>query len=145
PLSLRIFHQFDKDNSGYIDADELQVMAYHFGIWLSGDALKVALMTMDHDGNGEISYEEFLHWFKDSSFSSLKLDDDALERRNLAASIFQRYDSDKSGSIDQEEFVHMHAEMVREGLTTVHVEDVMAEIDVDGDGLIQFNEFGTWL
>jgi hypothetical protein len=25
PLSLRIFHQFDKDNSGYIDIHELQV------------------------------------------------------------------------------------------------------------------------
>jgi hypothetical protein len=50
PLSRRIFNQFDKDGSSDIDVAELQIMAYHFGVWLAGDSLTAALMTMDRDG-----------------------------------------------------------------------------------------------
>lgn len=145
PLSLRIFHQFDRDNSGYIDVGELQTMAYHFGVWLSGDALHIALMIMDRDGNGEISYEEFLHWYKNSDFSSLRIDDETLERRSIASIIFKRHDLDNSGSIDKDEFAGMYAEMISEGVTSESLEAVMAAIDVDNDGHIQFNEFTAWL
>lgn len=145
PLSLRIFHQFDKDNSGYIDAEELQVMAYHFGVWLCDDALQLALMTMDQDQNGEISYEEFLSWYQDSSFASLKLDDETLNRRNVAALIFKKYDTDNSGAIDRAEFMGMHAELWDAHVTTDSLEEVMRDIDMDNDGLIRFNEFCAWL
>jgi Ca2+-binding EF-hand superfamily protein len=120
-------------------------MAYHFGVWLDGPALELALMTMDHGGDGEISYEEFLQWYNSSNFASLRLDDDVLEKRNLSAVIFKRYDVDSSGSLDREEFAAMHAEMLSEGVTDLSLEEVMRDIDGDNDGMVQFNEFSAWL
>lgn len=145
PLSLRIFLQFDRDQSGDIDVSELQTMAYHFGIWLEGPALVTALMIMDSNGDGRVSYPEFKAWYTRSNFQSLKLDDESLERRSSAAVIFRRYDLDQSGSIDQAEFIPMYQEMVEANLVQHDMAQTRAEIDFNQDGKIQFNEFLSWL
>lgn len=145
PLSRRIFDKFDSDRSGSIDSSELQKMAIEFGVWLDGNALQIAMRIMDRNGNGSISYDEFLNWYKSSSFQSLQLDDVTLQRRNAAAKVFAKYDDDKSGNIDRREFEGLFKEIKMLNLTTHSVDKAMEDMDSDGDGMIQFNEFVAWL
>ena len=120
-------------------------MAVEHGVWLSGETLAMAIKMIDSNGNGTIEYDEFLRWYKQSNFASLSLDDACLQRRQRAAKLFSKYDDDKSGVIDRREFFPLHQELVMQGLTRHSVDKSLEDIDFNGDGQIQFNEFVTWL
>jgi Ca2+-binding EF-hand superfamily protein len=146
PLSRIIFDKFDVDNSGDISINELQAMALQFGVWLSGDALEVAMRTIDSNGDGHITYNEFLNWYRNTpGFNSLALDDVTLKRRQALASVFTNYDLDKNGILDRNEFASLHAELVRLGVTKKSLENAIEDIDTNSDGVIQFNELANWL
>ena len=49
-----------KDGGGTIDAAELQKTLEECDIIVDGNDLVEILMTIDHDGNGEVDFEEFL-------------------------------------------------------------------------------------
>lgn len=55
------FAIFDKDGGGTIDAAELQKTLEECDIYVDGNDLVEILMTIDHDGNGEVDFEEFLN------------------------------------------------------------------------------------
>lgn len=145
PLSRAIFNKYDPGGSGHISTGQFQAMALDFGVFLTGNALTIAVKMIDHDGNGTIEYEEFLNWYKQSSFSSLSLDDETLQRRSSAAKLFRKYDDDNSGIIDVEEFKGLYAELKMQNLTDHSCEKAMEDMDSDGDGKIEFNEFVGWL
>ena len=75
----------------------------------------------------------------------LKLTEVELAARQDAATTFQKYDTDKSGSIDRVEFGGLHQDMQVRGYTAKAVDECLAEIDEDRDGEIQFNEYINWL
>merc|ERR550519_2585944 len=54
------FELFDKNGGGTIDAAELQKTLDDCGIYVNGDDLAEIMMTLDHDGNGEVDFDEFL-------------------------------------------------------------------------------------
>lgn len=145
PLSRRIFDKYDNGGSGRISTGQFQVMALDFGVFLNGSALSIAVKMIDHDGNGTIEYDEFLKWYKQSSFSSLSLDDDTLSRRCAASKLFRKYDGDNSGTIDTSEFKGLHAELKMQNLTSHSCEKAMEDMDSDNNGKIEFNEFVEWL
>jgi Ca2+-binding EF-hand superfamily protein len=145
PVSRTIFNKYDPGGSGHISTGQFQSMALDFGVFLSGDALSIAVKMIDHDGNGTIEYDEFLAWYKQSSFSSLSLDDETLNRRSSAAKLFRKYDDDNSGTIDVEEFKGLYSELKMLKLTNHSCEKAMEDMDSDGDGKIEFNEFVGWI
>ena len=52
-------------------------------------------MTLDSSGDKQISYDEFLQWWKsDDRFGQLLLDDALLQRRQNAAHLFKQHDTD---------------------------------------------------
>lgn len=146
PVSRLIFDKYDAGGSGHISTGQFQAMALDFGVFLTGSALSLAVKVIDHDGNGTIEYGEFLEWYKQSSFSSLSLDDDTLKRRSAAAKLFLKYDTDKSGIIEAgDEFSGLHAELLALKLTSHSREKALEDMDLDGDGQIEFNEFVGWI
>lgn len=145
PISKVIFNKFDPNGTGSINVRQFQAMAANFGVWLSGESLNLAIKMIDSDGSGTIEYNEFLRWYKQSSFASLSLDDKLLERRHTAALLFSKYDDDKSGVIDRQEFIGLHSELTMKKLTTYSVDKALEDMDMNGDGQIQFNEFVFWL
>ena len=70
------------------------------GILLSGEALEIAMRTVDENGDGMISYEEFVEWKKKSSFDKLSLEDEALELRKSILTLFAKHDVDNNGIIN---------------------------------------------
>ena len=59
PLSQRIFEKYDTDHSGDIDVAEFHTMLRDQGIYLGEEALALAVMELDRNGDSKISYEEF--------------------------------------------------------------------------------------
>merc|ERR1712168_1729358 len=55
------FELFDKNGGGTIDAAELQKTLDDCGIYVNGDDLVEIMLSLDHDGNGEVDFDEFLN------------------------------------------------------------------------------------
>lgn len=145
PLSQRIFEKYDTDGSGDIDVKEFHKMVRDQGIYLSEDALALAVMELDRDGDCKISYEEYKMWKQNSAFSDLDIDDETVANRLRIADTFEKYDTDKNGSLSLDELKLFHAELVECGLVIGDAESLLRTIDVDGDGAVQFNELVRYL
>lgn len=59
-----IFGHYDRDNSGVIEAKEFARILEALGMELEEHELKVALLDVDHDGDGRISWDEFVDWWR---------------------------------------------------------------------------------
>lgn len=60
----KTFKEFDKDNSGYLDTKELAALCQSLGISLTIHELESAILLLDSNGDGKISYNEFSDWWK---------------------------------------------------------------------------------
>lgn len=58
------FGFFDRDNSGQIDLDELSYSMEKLGYDLSYEELIEVIDRFDNDHNGQISFPEFVDFFK---------------------------------------------------------------------------------
>lgn len=57
------FRQFDQDNSGYIQAKELETVLQRMGRRLNKSEIDAMVKALDTTGDGKISFEEFLQLF----------------------------------------------------------------------------------
>lgn len=64
-------------------------------------------------------------------------------KKKRVRAIFNKYDTDKSGELDMDEFGVFCSEM-GENYTHEQLEVALAEIDGDGNGSIDFEEFYKW-
>lgn len=64
-------------------------------------------------------------------------------KKKRVRAIFNKYDTDKSGELDLDEFAVFCKDM-GEDYTPEQLEIALAEIDEDGNGTIDFEEFYTW-
>lgn len=68
---------------------------------------------------------------------------DEQKMRKKIRTLFQEIDEDKSGDLDREEFAQLSRDMGAD-LTAAELDEAMREIDTDGDGRVDFEEFQTW-
>jgi hypothetical protein len=59
-----IFGHYDRDRSGSIKASELARLLEALGMEMEEHDLKVAVLDIDKDGDGNISWDEFLGWWR---------------------------------------------------------------------------------
>ena len=57
------FKEYDRDNSGYLDTQELSALCLALGTQLSRNELESALFILDKDGDGKIELNEFVGWW----------------------------------------------------------------------------------
>jgi calcium-dependent protein kinase len=55
----KVFKSFDKDNSGFIDINELKDVSKELGRPLDAAELEECMKDLDQNKDGKISYEEF--------------------------------------------------------------------------------------
>lgn len=90
-------------------------------------------MAADTDGSGDINYTEFIAATIGSSIYS---------NEAYLKQAFDMFDKDKSGKIDKDEVVGLLSGEEMSGLVPVSaIEAAIKEIDQDGDGEIDFEEF----
>ena len=145
-LSRVMFDKYDKDGSGTIDAAEFKFLVYDLGYYLGDTELKTGLEQIDSNGNGSIEYDEFKRWWTSSDrMEKLKLSDEQLASRQKAVEIFQAYDKERKGVIETKNFQAFHYRLKESGLTTLGPADALRDLDSNGDGTIQFNEYMEWI
>lgn len=62
-IMSKVFKSFDKDNSGFIDINELRDVSQELGRPLDAAELEECMKDLDVNKDGKISYEEFTAWW----------------------------------------------------------------------------------
>eukprot|EP00298_Acanthocystis_sp_HF-20_P023334 c32055_g1_i1.p1 GENE.c32055_g1_i1~~c32055_g1_i1.p1 ORF type:complete len:188 (-),score=63.30 c32055_g1_i1:25-543(-) len=145
-LSEIVFDRSDTDKNGKLNANEFRYMCSILGYNLSPKQLEIGLMTIDKDGSGSISREEFLDWFRGPDRrEKLHITEDELEKRESASTAFKYFDRNLDGSLDKSEFDGFYEYLKQYNLAQVSKEEMIKALDISEDGKIQFYEYISFL
>ncbi|XP_066398045.1 probable calcium-binding protein CML13 [Miscanthus floridulus] len=126
------FDLFDTDNSGTIDAKELNVAMRALGFEITEEQIRQMIADVDKDGSGAIDYEEFEHMM------TAKIGErDSKEELSKAFRIIDQDGNGKISNID----IQRIAKELGVNLTLDEIQDMVQEADRNGDGEIDFEEF----
>ena len=126
------FNSFDKDGGGSIDSKELKDLMASVGQNPTDDELAEMIRIADADGTGDIDFAEFV------TLMAHKMADEKSEATLKAA--FSVFDTSGDGFISAEEMRRIMIN-VGEPVTLDDVEQVIRKVDIDGDGVINYEEF----
>jgi len=133
-----MFLSLDKDGDGTLTVEEVTDGLHAAGWKKIPESLLLSMKEMDTDGSGSIDYTEFLaatmsrkHFFKEE----------------LSWAAFRVFDVDGNGKITKDELaqafsgnqVNTMADAI--GLDKTEIEKIIQDVDQDGDGQIDFEEF----
>jgi Ca2+-binding EF-hand superfamily protein len=122
------FKVFDTDGSGGISTEELGQVMRSLGQNPNEIELRDMIKEVDIDLSGTIDFQEF-------KALMVSQQGDRTSRLKLAFSVF---DEDNSGQITAQE---LRCVMSKFGLTDKELDEMLQEVDHDGDASIDFNEF----
>jgi len=121
------FDEADIDKNGQITLDELQRVLERNGKSASAAEVEKLMKAMDMDGNGKIMYRD---WIAATLKRRQVLDEEALLKA------FRHFDVDDSGTITKDELAQC-----MEDSTPEEIETLVKQVDVNGDGQIDYGEF----
>lgn len=125
-----MFKSMDTDNSGTITFEELKAGLPKLGTKLSESEVKQLMEAADVDGNGSIDYIEFI---------TATMHMNRVEREDHLYKAFEYFDKDKSGYITVGE-LEQALKKYNMGDTQT-IQEIIAEVDTDNDGNINYEEF----
>uniref|UniRef100_A0A1A9UW47 EF-hand domain-containing protein n=1 Tax=Glossina austeni TaxID=7395 RepID=A0A1A9UW47_GLOAU len=134
------FRLFDKDGDGCITKEELGTVMRSLGQFARVEELQEMLQEIDVDGDGNVSFEEFVDILSNMAYedkSGLSVADQ--EERELRDA-FRVFDKHNRGYITASD-LRAVLQCLGEDLDEEDIEDMIKEVDVDGDGRIDFYEF----
>jgi Ca2+-binding EF-hand superfamily protein len=123
------FAAFDVDGSGVIDTKELGEAMRRLG--LSKDDARAAMLRVDADSDGSISFSEFC-----TAMAPMYSQNTQMLRR-----AFRFFDADNSGFIDREELRAMLSKLRMAPPNEAALEAAFQAADTNGDNQISFSEF----
>lgn len=129
-----MFKSMDTDNSGTITFEELKAGLPKLGTKLSESEVRQLMEAADVDGNGTIDYIEFI---------TATMHMNRMEREDHLYKAFEYFDKDKSGYITKEELEHALKEYNMGDQKTI--KEIIAEVDTDRDGRINYDEFAAMM
>ena len=123
---------FDRNDDGKIVIEELGTVMSSLGQNPTDAELKDMINEVDADGNGFIDFPEFL------VMMARKMKDTDSEEEIKEA--FRTFDKDGNGFISKAELTNVMANQ-GESLTEEEVTEMIGEADIDGDGVVNYEEF----
>lgn len=140
------YAQGGEDSS--IGVEELFMLFLKMGLKLNRPQLETVVAEVDADGNGLIEFEEFLVLMIKILGSRPRADlinykewCDSKTLQNIKT-IFRKYDTSGDGSIGYVELNQVFQDMGLK-LSLPQVEEICREVDKDGSGEIEFDEFAA--
>jgi len=131
----KAFQAFDQEGLGYITADTVGVILKMMGIKISTKDLEEVIAETDEDGSGQLEFEEFAEL---SAKFLIEEDQEALKKELKEA--FRIYDKEGVGFITND----ILRDILREidaTLTEDNLDSIIEEVDSDGSGTLDFEEF----
>ena len=128
-----IFEIFDSDQSGSIQSEEIAQVMRTLGQNPTNEEVEAMVNNIDVDGNGEVDFDEFLILM----VQQLKKENEAEEE---LVEVFNMFDKDGDGLISVHDLVARFTEL-GDPIYNDEAQEMMANCDVDGDGMLNFAEF----
>ncbi|CAH2052428.1 unnamed protein product, partial [Iphiclides podalirius] len=133
------FRLFDKDGDGTITKEELGRVMRSLGQFARVEELHDMLQEVDSDGDGNVSFEEFVNILSKSMSAGSGGGCAEQEERELRDA-FRVFDKHNRGYICASD-LRAVLQCLGEDLSEEEIEDMIKEVDSDGDGRIDFLEF----
>jgi len=132
----KYFDMFDKEKQGFIHASQVGQILRTMGQAFEERDLKKLIKQFDSDGSGEIEFEEFAAMV--ATFVNSGEDKDKIEEELREA--FRLYDKEGQGYISTMVLRDI-LRAIDDAITEDELDEMIAEIDQDGSGTVDFDEF----
>ncbi|KAF4133853.1 EF-hand domain pair [Phytophthora infestans] len=129
------FSLFDKDESGCIDQEELKGMLLALGQQLSSSEIDEIMHQADTDGDGKISFTEFVSMMNDRLFRRGDLTTGDLK------AAFDTFDVNHDGFISSSELEHILHVLGNKHINNEETCKIIQAADKNEDGKIDYDEF----
>lgn len=131
---IEAFRLLDTNGDGVVDLKELQEYLENTGLdaATSKERAKELMLAMDKDGDGKIDLNEFV---VGRTASRMTTDDELIKQQFDRIASSSRID--KKGTISANELMSSFGDMIDQD----DLQDIMKEVDKDGDGQISLEEF----
>ncbi|XP_063593401.1 troponin C-like [Penaeus indicus] len=131
----KAFDSFDTEKTGSITSETIATIMRMMGVKISEKNLQEAIAETDEDGSGLLEFEEFVEL---SAKFLIEEDEEALKAELREA--FRIYDKEGNGFITTDVLKEILAELDPR-LTPADLENIIEEVDEDGSGTLDFDEF----
>lgn len=130
----RVFQMFDRNGDGKITKKELSDSLKNLGIYISDNELVQMIEKIDINGDGYVDIDEF-----GSLYQTIMDERDEEEDMREAFNVF---DQNGDGYITVEELRSVLVSLgLKQGRTVEDCKLMIKKVDVDGDGMVNYNEF----
>nr|AAS99338.1 putative calmodulin isoform b [Dictyocaulus viviparus] len=129
----QVFNMFDIDRSGAIALDELETAIRNLGLEQTRDELDKIIDEVDQRGNHQIDFDEFCVVMRRLYMKKRSWNE-------VVKECFNVFDRSESNVISKKDFQYILREL---GDITDNqiIDEIFLEADVDGNGLIDYDEF----
>ena len=135
-----MFATFDKNKDGFITKQELRESLHNMGILAGEKDVEDMVDKVDFNGDGLIDFDEFCKLYEsmDGGEAAAAADGGDGDLRDA----FDVFDGNKDGRITVEELGMVLSSLgFSEGSKIEDCKEMIRKVDVDGDGMVDFEEF----
>jgi len=131
----KAFDMFDKEGKGVIATNMIASILRSLGQTFEDNDLAALIDDIDEDGSGELEFEEF------ASLAGRFLgQEDAEAVQQELREAFRLYDKEGNGYINVSDLRDI-LRALEPNLSEDELDEMIAEIDTDGSGTVDFDEF----
>jgi len=131
----KAFDSFDTEKIGSITIDTISTILRMMGLKVTERGLKEVVDEVDEDGSGELEFEEFCQL---AAKFLIEEDEESLKEELREA--FRIYDKEGNGYITTDTLKEILRELDNR-LTEEDLIGIIEEVDEDGSGTLDFDEF----
>ncbi|XP_076949545.1 putative calcium-binding protein CML41 [Bidens hawaiensis] len=128
----RVFTHFDENGDGKLSPPELQVCIGKIGVELSPEEAEMVAEMMDSDGDGLLSFEDMVKVVEGANEE---------EKVNDLKMAFKMYEEVEGCGCITPKSLRRTLSRLGESRTVDECELMIAKFDLDGNGVVDFNEF----
>ena len=128
------FMAFDYDRMGHMETSDLKNALEHLGEKVTEDEVFLMIANADPSNSGQLQYSQFKQLIQEKREN----EGGSTEEELLEAFVAMGGQPDGDGFIDADKLIHT---IKNEFEMTIDIENLILEIDEDGSGEIEFDEF----